>query len=90
MILFSTGIGAPQGFPFVPVIKISGNEKTVVNLPDFIDIDVSGIMSGRQSIAEAGEIVLREAIRVCSGFKPKAEAICYSGSTALHQKGPII
>ena len=40
VILFSTGIGAPQGFPFVPVLKISGNEKTVVNLPDFIDIDV--------------------------------------------------
>ena len=90
VLLFSTGIGAPQGFPFVPVLKISGNEKTVVNLPDFIDIDVSGIMSGRQSIAQAGQAVLAETVRVASGSKAKAEAIGYSGSTAVWQKGPVI
>ena len=90
VILFSTGIGAPQGFPFVPVLKISGNEKTVVNLPDFIDVDVSGIMSGRQTIVEAGQAVLAQAFEVCGGSKTKAEAIRYSGSTAIYQKGPII
>lgn len=90
VILFSTGIGAPQGFPFVPVLKVSGNERTVVNLPDFIDIDVSGIMSGRQTIAQAGQAVLAETVRVACGSKAKAEAIGYSGSTAVWQKGPVI
>ena len=39
IILFATGIGAPQGFPFVPVVKICGNRKTVEKLVDFIDLD---------------------------------------------------
>jgi altronate dehydratase large subunit len=90
VMLFSTGIGAPQGFPFVPVLKISGNRNTVVNLSDFIDIDVSGVILGRQTLAQAGEAVLMETLKVCSGSRTKAEAIGYVGSTALYQTGPIV
>jgi len=90
VILFSTGIGAPQGFPFVPVIKISGNRKTVVELADFIDVDVSQIILGGQTCAQAGNQILEESLRVCSGMCTKAEAIRYWGSTALYQTGPII
>lgn len=90
VILFSTGIGAPQGFPFVPVIKICGNPKTVVRLANFIDIDVSGVILGRQQIGDAGDLILKRTLQVCSGSKTNAESIGYVGSTGLYQIGPII
>jgi altronate dehydratase large subunit len=90
VILFSTGIGAPQGFPFVPVLKISGNRKTVRKLVDFVDLDVSQILLGRERLDEAGDRILQEAVRVACGRRSKAEAIDYSGSTAIYQTGPIV
>ncbi len=90
IILFSTGIGAPQGFPFVPVVKISGNRNTVERLVDFIDLDVSQILLRRETLDEAGDRVLEFPIQVASGTKTKAETIGYIGSTAIYQTGPIV
>jgi len=39
---FTTGREAPQGFPFVPVVQITGNEKTWSRLRDYMDIYVKG------------------------------------------------
>ena len=90
IILFSTGIGAPQGFPFVPVVKISGNRKTVERLVDFIDLDVSQVLLQVETLGAAGDRVLDFPIQVASGVKTKAETIGYSGSTAIYQTGPIV
>jgi len=90
LIAFATGLGAPQGFPFVPVIKICANWRTVERLPDFIDLDVSGIISGEESLEEAGERILRSIIEVASGRLTKAEALGYSGSTNIYTTGPIV
>ncbi|MBT6337688.1 MAG: UxaA family hydrolase, partial [Desulfobacula sp.] len=54
VITFTTGRGAPQGFPFVPVIKITGNEKTWNHLRDHMDISVHQIMDGSESLGQAG------------------------------------
>jgi len=90
IILFSTGIGAPQGFPFVPVVKISGNRKTVERLVDFIDLDVSQVLLRGETLDEAGVRVLDYSVQVASGSKTKAETIGYIGSTAIYQTGPIV
>jgi altronate dehydratase large subunit len=90
IILFSTGLGAPQGFPFVPVIKISGNRKTVEKLIDFIDLDVAQIILGDETLGQAGDRILKESLQVASGHRTKAEAIGYHGSTAIYQTGPIV
>jgi len=90
IILFSTGIGAPQGFPFVPVVKISGNRKTVEHLVDFIDMDVSQILLEGETLDDAGDRILEFSTQVASGLKTKAEAIGYIGSTAIYQTGPIV
>ncbi len=90
IILFSTGIGAPQGFPFVPVVKISGNRNTVERLVDFIDLDVSQVLLRGETLDEAGDRVLDFPIQVASGTKTKAEIIGYNGSTAIYQKGPVV
>jgi len=90
VILFSTGIGAPQGFPFVPVAKICGNRKTVEKLVDFIDVDVSQVLLGGETLEDAGKRVLQFPLGVASGNRTKAETIGYCGSTAIYQTGPIV
>jgi altronate dehydratase large subunit len=90
IILFSTGIGAPQGFPFVPVLKVSGNRHTVVRLSDFIDTDVSQVLLKGESLEAAGIRILDQALEVASGERTKAETIGYVGSTAIYQTGPIV
>jgi len=90
IILFSTGIGAPQGFPFVPVIKVCGNRKTVEKLADFIDVDVAQIILGRETVEQAGNRILGWSLKVASGLRSKAEAIRYFGSTAVYQTGPTV
>ncbi|WP_319416885.1 UxaA family hydrolase [Marispirochaeta aestuarii] len=90
IILFSTGIGAPQGFPFIPVIKVSGNRNTVKALVDFIDLDVSQVLLKGESLESAGSRVLQYSLRTADGHTTKAETIGYNGSTAIYQRGPIV
>ena len=84
VILFSTGLGAPQGFPIVPVIKISGNEKTCRHLSEHIDIDLSTVLRGEESLDEGGERILEAICRVASGEVTKAEAIGYDKTVDIY------
>ncbi|MCD6574281.1 UxaA family hydrolase [Candidatus Aerophobetes bacterium] len=93
LILFTTGVGAPQGFPLCPVIKISGNKNTCLNLKEHIDIDVSTIISGEETIIQAGERIFREILEVASGKKVKAELLGYDKNGInidIYTKGPVI
>ena len=90
IIAFATGLGAPQGFPFVPVVKICANYRTVQRLPDFIDLDVSRIISGGESLEDAGERIFQEILRVASGKWTKAETLGYTGSTNIYTTGPTV
>ena len=47
---FPTGQGNVIGNPIVPVIKISGNPKTVRTMGEHIDLDVSGILRREQTL----------------------------------------
>ena len=93
VMLFSTGIGAPQGFPLSPVIKISGNELTCTRLAEYIDIDVSGIVTGGETAEYAGKRVYESVLRVFSGEQVKAEILDYDGSGVncnIYTVGPTI
>jgi altronate dehydratase large subunit len=90
VILFTTGIGAPQGFPFVPVAKVSGNRKTVDTLVDFIDLDVSQVLLRQETLDQAGIRILQNSLNIASGENTKAETIGYIGSTAIWQTGPVV
>jgi len=90
VIAFTTGRGAPQGFPFVPVIKLTGNEKTWKNLIDHMDFSVSSVMEGTEPLKEAGKRLLAELIDVASGKLTKAEISGYTSSMDIYMVGPVI
>ncbi len=88
VIIFSTGLGAPQGFSFVPVIKITGNPNTYNHLPDHLDVFVE--LGNGDGIAEAGRALYREVLAVASGKQTKAEIIDYGNFPNIFTIGPVI
>lgn len=75
LICFSTGWGHPIGNPVSPTIKISGNPRTVAERGDNIDVDVSGVIKGTESLEQAGQRILDEVIAVANGKLTKAEEL---------------
>jgi altronate dehydratase large subunit len=90
IIAFTTGRGAPQGFPFVPVIKITGNRVTAEKLRDHIDLDVSSIINGTGTIPREGRRIFEEIIQVASGKLTKAEICGYFKAMDIYVVGPVI
>jgi len=52
--LFPTGQGNIIGNPIEPVIKLTANPITATTMAEHIDLDVSGILAGEFTLAEAG------------------------------------
>lgn len=90
IIIFSTGIGAPQGFPFVPVLKITGNPNTGKYLSDHIDKFIKLPEKGENTIAQAGEEIYEEVKAIASGKKTKAEVLGYGQFSNIFTIGPVI
>jgi altronate dehydratase large subunit len=90
VIAFTTGRGAPQGFPFVPVIKITGNKITWEKLRDHMDVDVSSVMEGKETLPAAGERIFTEILEVASGKLTKAEISGYTKAMDIYTVGPVI
>jgi altronate dehydratase large subunit len=90
VIVFTTGRGAPQGFPFVPVIKLTGNEKTWEHLRDHMDISVHGVMDGNESLLQAGHRIYGKMLETASGVETKAEVSGYAQAMDIYVTGPVI
>lgn len=72
---FPTGQGNIIGNPIIPVIKITGNPKTVRTMPEHIDVDVSGIIRREITIPEAGDRLIEMIRRTANGRLTAAEAL---------------
>ncbi|MBM4237147.1 MAG: galactonate dehydratase [Euryarchaeota archaeon] len=90
VLVFTTGRGAPQGFPFVPVLKVTGNPVTARKLADHIDVDVSPILKGEMDIEEGGRIIYDAVLAVASGKAVKSEKLGYEESMNIYVVGPVI
>jgi altronate dehydratase large subunit len=90
IIVFSTGGGAPQGYPIVPVIKVAGNPAKCELMKEHIDIDASGVLSGASTIEKAAEMIYTNLLCVASGQKVKAEKSGYDQTVEIYTTGPTI
>ncbi len=72
---FPTGQGNVVGNPIVPVIKISGNPRTLRTMSEHIDVDVTGILTREQTIEQAGDALIEMIERVANGRLTCAEAL---------------
>lgn len=88
--LFSTGRGAPQGFPTMPVIKICGNPNTYEHMIHDMDINAGRIITGEKTIEQMGEETFKFMLQVLSGKTTKNETIKYFSSIDIHTIGPVI
>jgi (2R)-sulfolactate sulfo-lyase subunit beta len=72
---FPTGQGNIIGNPIVPVIKITGNPKTVRTMGEHIDVDVSGVLRRELTLDTAGDVLIDMIMRTASGRLTAAEAL---------------
>ncbi|HEV2133335.1 MAG TPA: UxaA family hydrolase [Terracidiphilus sp.] len=73
--LFPTGQGNIIGNPIEPVIKLSGNPRTVKTMRDHIDLDVSPILQGEMTLDQAGDALIDMIVRTANGRLTAAEAL---------------
>lgn len=84
VVVFTTGRGTPTGNAIVPVIKVTGNGVTYQKMVDNMDVDVSGVIAGTQTLKQAGDAVMDSLIRVINGEQSKAEAFGFSDIAVDH------
>jgi len=84
---FPTGQGNVVGNPIVPVIKISGNPRTLRTMSEHIDVDVTGVLTREQTIDQAGDALIDMIIRTANGRHTAAEALghCEFSMTKLYR-----
>lgn len=73
--LFPTGQGNVIGNPIEPVIKLSGNPKTVKFMKEHIDLDVAPILQGEMTLDQAGDALIDMIVRTANGRLTAAEAL---------------
>lgn len=89
-LMFSTGRGAPQGFPSMPVMKICGNPNTYERMQHDMDLNAGVIIQGKKTIEEVGEEAFAMFLRVLNGEMTKNEAIQYVSTMDIYCLGPVI
>lgn len=87
IIFFTTGRGAPQGFPFVPVLKVTGNKRTYDKMKDHMDVCIAP--SAFSDLQAASLQVMDLLVLTANGQLTAAEVLEYdTGDIAVI--GPII
>jgi (2R)-sulfolactate sulfo-lyase subunit beta len=73
--VFPTGQGNVIGNPIMPVVKVSGNPRTVRLMGEHIDVDVSGVIRREMTIEAAGGVLINTIVRTANGRLTAAEVL---------------
>ena len=73
--VFPTGQGNIIGNPIMPVVKITGNPRTVRTMSEHVDVDVSGVVRREMTISEAGDALIEMIVQTANGRLTAAEAL---------------
>jgi len=73
--IFPTGQGNVIGNPIMPVIKVTGNPRTVRLMSEHVDVDVSGVVRREMTIDQAGDALIDMIVRTANGRYTAAEAL---------------
>jgi (2R)-sulfolactate sulfo-lyase subunit beta len=73
--LFPTGQGNVIGNPIMPVIKITGNPRTVRTMSEHVDLDVSAVLRHEMTLDQAGDALIDQAIDAANGRNTSAEVL---------------
>jgi altronate dehydratase large subunit len=90
LILLTTGTGDPHGFPFVPVLKITANEKTAYRLEDCIDLNISYVTEGLYDLTQSSNLIYNEIISVVNGKMTKSEINRYHSFMGIPTNGLVV
>ncbi|WP_424136748.1 UxaA family hydrolase [Roseomonas chloroacetimidivorans] len=77
VICFTTGRGSVSGFKPAPCIKIATNSEMYQHMDEDMDINCGGIITGDESIEDAGQRIFDRIIAVASGHKTLSEDFGY-------------
>ena len=94
MVAFTTGRGNPAGHPLAPVVKVTGNHKTLSHMRECFDFDASPVISDARSVDELGGELFAYLLRVAEGEQTAAERFggderfCIGRRHGCHRKDP--
>lgn len=75
IVIFTTGRGTPTGFPFVPVVKVTGNEDTFNRMRENMDVNAGDVITRGVLLQDKGKEIYDYVLKVAGGYKTKAEAL---------------
>lgn len=77
LICFTTGRGSVSGFKPAPSLKLATNTAMFERMSEDMDIDCGSIVTGTETIEEAGERIFRLILDTASGARTRSEAFDY-------------
>lgn len=75
IVIFSTGRGTPMGFAAAPVIKITANSRAAQVMRENIDVDLSPIINGADTLEQGAERLFEHLLAVANGRETSAEKL---------------
>jgi len=75
MILFTTGRGSMFGAKPVPSIKLATNTTMYNRLTEDMDLNCGEILDGTATMAQMGERIFAQMLRIASGERSKSELL---------------
>jgi galactarate dehydratase len=73
MLCFTTGRGSTTGYKPVPCIKLATNTPLYERMPEDMDLDCGGIVTGEKTIEEIGNLIFDKMLSVASGERTFSE-----------------